>query len=599
MKKLLFIILAVCIISCSPVAVSTLPDADIEQGSATATATITGEHSINITFTPAAFASEYAYAIDNENAIEEDASLTFKNGLYAFNIFSGLNDSGNIFVFGRKNGGEWVKIATAEYVMSLANIQPDAYLSKRGETEAEIRIDSELDPSSVDYEIEITSDNPEEKPYYTYSEKNNSYTISGLTAAGNYTATIRNKLKTETSYGANSSTTVTITPYDSNNEQTITLEISETKDAFNISGIPSSTNISLYKTNKTSPVFSNIDENADGTATIPFRSLKSLESGYFFVSTGNGTVNSNILKYTIPLRIESTTANYRSAEIKIDIAEDVKLSDSNFSIEGNGLQSAEISVSNSGVRIGKLDSDTSYDFTLRYVDSEYMGTESIHVDTKSFAGTYSWEGNLTYNRDKPNPTNFQIVVKETSEIEGYEGDFPYYVYFADGDESIIEQNKVGEEIRIMPLIDTSNGEKSPTLPNGVNCTNPGSDWEKQNYAYLTNAKKWNALEDTDTKSWYIANMNRTHDTFITVAWAGAMIFSKPSEQLATTTTFDFLEADTDGDGIMEPFVKFQNIGSTMVQLGLYSNGTTRNDIEPDLNLTDAELKTIWYLSKID
>ena len=114
MKKLLFIILAVCIISCSPVAVSTLPDADIEQGSATATATITGEHSINITFTPAAFASEYAYAIDNESAIEEDASLTFKNGLYAFNIFSGLNDSGNIFVFGRKNGGEWVKIATAE-----------------------------------------------------------------------------------------------------------------------------------------------------------------------------------------------------------------------------------------------------------------------------------------------------------------------------------------------------------------------------------------------------------------------------------------------------------------------------------------------------
>ena len=41
-------------------------------------------------------------------------------------------------------------------------------------------------------------------------------------------------------------------------------------------------------------------------------------------------------------------------------------------------------------------------------------------------------------------------------IEGYEGDFPYYVYFADGDESIIEQNKVGEEIRIMPLIDKEN-----------------------------------------------------------------------------------------------------------------------------------------------
>ena len=94
-------------------------------------------------------------------------------------------------------------------------------------------------------------------------------------------------------------------------------------------------------------------------------------------------------------------------------------------------------------------------------------------------------------------------------------------------------------------------------------------------------------------------MNRTHDTFITVAWAGAMIFSKPSEQLATTTTFAFLEADTDRDGIMEPFVKFQNVGSTMVQLGLYSNGTTRNDIEPELNLTAADLKAIWYLSKIN
>lgn len=564
MKKLLFIILAVCIISCSPVAVSTLPDADIEQGSATATATITGEHSINITFTPAAFASEYAYAIDNESAIEEDASLTFKNGLYAFNIFSGLNDSGNIFVFGRKNGGEWVKIATAEYVMSLANIQPDAYLSKRGETEAEIRIDSELDPSSVDYEIEITSDNPEEKPFYKYLKENNSYTISGLTAAGNYTATIRNKLKTETSYGANSSTTVTITPYDSNNKQTITLEISETKDAFNISGIPSGTNISLYKTNKTSPVFSNIDENADGTATIPFRSLKSLESGYFFVSTGNGTVNSNILKYTIPLRIESTTANYRSAEIKIDIAEDVKLSDSNFSIEGNGLQSAEISVSNSGVRIGKLDSDTSYDFTLRYVDSEYMGTESIHVDTKSFAGkSYQWIGTFNGSTEE---TNFRIYVKDP--VEGSE--YPYYVYFSNDDAAIINSKYEGQELRIMPLFDEANGESLPTQSNQIS-------WKKnspQNNAYKANSSKWNG-SPINPSSWYIEKSGPSEsskDVIETLTQSTAFSMEQP-----TTTTFSFMEYMDETTGEYKPVIKFRNTSSSSLVTGFLRKNSNPNE----------------------
>lgn len=564
MKKLLFIILAVCIISCSPVAVSTLPDADIEQGSATATATITGEHSINITFTPAAFASEYAYAIDNESAIEEDASLTFKKGLYAFNIFSGLNDSGNIFVFGRKNGGEWVKIATAEYVMSLANIQPDAYLSKRGETEAEIRIDSELDPSSVDYEIEITSDNPEEKPFYTYLKENNSYTISGLTAAGNYTATIRNKLKTETSYGTNSSTTVTITPYDSNNKQTITLEISETKDAFNISGIPSGTNISLYKTNKTSPVFSNIDENADGTATIPFRSLKSLESGYFFVSTGNGTVNSNILKYTIPLRIESTTANYRSAEIKIDIAEDVKLSDSNFSIEGNGLQSAEISVSNSGVRIGKLDSDTSYDFTLRYVDSEYMGTESIHVDTKSFAGkSYQWIG--TFN-GSTKETNFRIYVKDP--VEGSE--YPYYVYFSNDDAAIINSKYEGQELKIMPLFDEANGESLPTQSNQIS-------WKEnspQNNAYKANSSKWNG-SPINPSSWYIEKSGPSEsskDVIETLTQSTAFSMEQP-----TTTTFSFMEYMDETTGEYKPVIKFRNTSSSSLVTGFLRKNSNPNE----------------------
>lgn len=566
MKKLLFIILAVCIISCSPVAVSTLPDADIEQGSATATATITGEHSINITFTPAAFASEYAYAIDNESAIEEDASLTFKNGLYAFNIFSGLNDSGNIFVFGRKNGGEWVKIATAEYVMSLANIQPDAYLSKRGETEAEIRIDSELDPSSVDYEIEITSDNPEEKPSYKYLEENNSYTISGLTAAGNYTATIRNKLKTETSYGANSSTTVTITPYDSNNEQTITLEISETKDAFNISGIPSGTNISLYKTNKTSPVFSNIDENAGGTATIPFRSLKTLESGYFFVSTGNGTVNSNILKYTIPLRIESTTANYRSAEIKIDIAEDVKLSDSNFSIEGNGLQSAEISVSNSGVRISKLDSATSYDFTLRYVDSEYMGIESIHVDTKSFAGkSYQWIGTV-FSGSKKDETNFRIEVKES--VEGSE--YPYYVYFSNDDAAIINSDYAGQELRIMPLFDEANGESLPTQSNQIqyDLNSPQSN------AYRANSEKWNG-SGIPPSSWYIKESGPSEsskDVIETLTQSKAFGMEQP-----TTTTFSFMEYMDETTGEYKPVIKFRNTSSSSLVTGFLRKNSNPNE----------------------
>lgn len=605
MKKLLFILLSVCIISCSPVAVHDLPEVEIKPDSSNLTIDITSETTLKARFETVPYVKEYAIQIDDE-PINTELTPIGEDGKYAYFKIWNPPAKGTITVFGRSSdSGEndgWVSLAEKSYEIVFKNILPNAYISKRTETSVVINIISSQPLSEIDYQIEMNGE-----IITAYEKTDSSIIINNLKASEKYDVKIRQKLVTDDSgYNSEIYTSLSVEAFDTSVKNELTLSVDE--NGFTVTEIPAGVaTINLYKrtnsniSSQGTLLLQDIAVEGNGTASIPFDRLNMLEEGYFYV-TANGGYASNTTYAITPFRVVSKTENYKSVILEFDFADDIIniLNDTSFTVEGVSLTDA-ISVEKNKITISGLDSNTDYSnkIKLRYTGSTALEPITLtDIKTKSFAGTYSWEGNLTHG-GKPNPTNFQIVVKETSEIEGYEGDFPYYVYFADGDESIIEQNKVGEEIRIMPLIDTSNGEKSPTLPNGVNCINPGSDWEKQNYAYLTNAKKWNALEDTDTKSWYIANMNRTHDTFITVAWAGAMIFSKPSEQLATTTTFDFLEADTDGDGVVEPFVKFQNVGSFMVQMGLYSNGTTRNDIEPKLNLTAADLKAIWYLSKIN
>ena len=136
MKKLLFILLSVCIISCSPVAVHDLPEVGIKPDSSNLTIDITSETTLKARFTPVAYAKEYAIQIDDE-PINTELTPTFENGYYSFNVWNPPTQ-GTITVFGRssdsgENGG-WVSLAEKSYEIVFKNILPNAYISKRTET---------------------------------------------------------------------------------------------------------------------------------------------------------------------------------------------------------------------------------------------------------------------------------------------------------------------------------------------------------------------------------------------------------------------------------------------------------------------------------
>ena len=353
--------------------------------------------------------------------------------------------------------------------------------------------------------------------------------------------------------------------------QTKTLEVN----------IPSGiTTLDLYKresanSTKSILIYRNIRVE-NGKARIPFSSLNSLESGYFYVhglDSGSKIHVSNILKYTTPLMLINKTVNYKSIDLEFDFADDIDTASLTFSIAG--AAGAGYEIKGSTVRITGLDSDTSYEkLRIKPADSEYSLVDSIIIDrfsTKSFAGkSYEWVG---FFKGETWQTNFSIHVTEAKEGSSY----PYYVHFSEDDAVFSDSvNYEKDDIsytdqRIMPLVDTSVGEPEVSASSPVNTKNVPEDLKTQNSAYLANSKKWNSMGVTPD-SWYVFNgdTNQQKDIVTTQTRSKASIMS----DAPTETTFSFMEYEDGND--MKPVIKFRNYSdSFLVRLGLYANSNSK------------------------
>ena len=316
--------------ACSPVTVDQLPGKEVKENSSSASTTITSGTSLDVKFKPVAYASSYAYKI-NEDAIVEDKAPLYNNGYYIFSINNIEQTEGNVTVYAKNNASaDWIKIAEANYTLSLSALGPDAYVSKRTANSVFISINADADASLVEYKASIKGRDFDFTKNYDSVTGTHTLELDGLEANHSYYVYIQQKFKdSEDDFGPE--TTLLIETYDANIESSLTLEVNETESAFTIGGIAnglSSLNLYKRKDNSSSSAGELIYENAtvdsNQTITINFDKLKSLESGYFYASGKNQdgkTVVSNILKYTTPLTLSGVaTVNYKSVVLPINFA---------------------------------------------------------------------------------------------------------------------------------------------------------------------------------------------------------------------------------------------------------------------------------------
>ena len=590
MKKqfyLLITLLVLLLMACSPVLVDNLPKEAPNSLKEEPIVTVKGPNSIEVSFSPVAYATSYGYKINDEEIIIAPQP-SFIDGKYVFSI-SDIQEggTGEITIYAGNNTNkpnEMSAIATVQYVMSLENVKPDAYVARRNETSAEIIINTSINPKNVNYKVEGIGNQEQ----IFDNNTSNTLTITGLTANDTYTIKVYHKLTTDTTYGSNYAE-LYINTYDENISAPMSLNVSN--QAFTIAGIPEGiTSLNLYKKKDNSPssdsilIYSNAQVSSE-KATINISSLKSLESGYFYVSANdasNKTVVSNMFKYTTPLMTVSTPViNYKSVVLPINFADDIDSESLTFSI--SGAPNATAKAENGKITIFGLDSNTDYGSTLsiKPTNAEYATVESMtinNVKTKSFAGddpvngkSYEWVGKFS---GETNETNFRIIVKEAPD----ESDFPYYVYFAKDDAAIVGTKYESMELRISPLIDESMQEQGMPNKMGISVNNPGTEFEKANNAYNANGNKWNKFAGNSSFSparWYINSCMPTTNEITTVTWTSLDESKEPSSSYQTTTSFFFMEYDENMDDTTSPVIKFKNSGSLLVNFGLQTNSNPK------------------------
>lgn len=587
--------------ACSPVLVDNLPKEEPNSLKEEPIVTVKGPNSIEVSFSPVVYATSYGYKINDEEIIIAPQP-SFIDGKYVFSI-SDIQEggSGEITIYAGNNtnkANEMSAIATVQYVMSLENVKPDAYVARRNETSAEIIINTSINPKNVNYKVEGIGNQEQ----IFDNNTSNTLTITGLTANDTYTIKVYHKLTTDTSYGSNYAE-LYINTYDENISAPMSLNVSN--QAFTISGIPEGiTSLNLYKKkdNSTSSdsilIYSNAQVSSE-KATINISSLKSLESGYFYVAANdasNKTVVSNMFKYTTPLMTISTpTINYKSVVLPINFADDIDSESLTFSI--SGAPNATAKAENGKITISGLDSNTDYGSTLsiKPTNAEYATVESMtinNVKTKSFAGddpvngkSYEWVGKFS---GKTNETNFRIIVKEAPA----ESDFPYYVYFAKDDAAIVGTQYESMELRIMPIVDVSVGEPNVTSSSPVKTDSVPSDLNTQNTSYLANSNKWNPLgSNAPIKSWYIVNPDTSNDKDIVITKTSTeSLMPAPME-----TSFYFMEYLSE-QGEIKPVIKFKNKSTeTLINMFLYQNGSDQRSVFGDS--AEKEWKYCFYLTE--
>lgn len=570
--------------ACSPVTVDQLPGEEVKENSSSASTTITSGTSLDVKFKPVAYASSYAYKI-NEDAIVEDKAPLYNNGYYIFSINNIEQTEGNVTVYAKNNASaDWIKIAEANYTLSLSALGPDAYVSKRTANSVFISINADVDASLVEYKASIEGRDYDFTKNYDSVTDTHTFELDGLEANHSYYAYIQQKFKdSEDDFGPE--TTLLIETYDANIESSLTLEVNETESAFTIGGIAnglSSLNLYKRKDNSSSSIGELIYENAtvdsNQTITINFDKLKSLESGYFYASGKNQdgkTVVSNILKYTTPLTLSGVaTVNYKSVVLPINFADDIDSESLTFSISGAPKASAK--AEDGKITISGLDSNTDYSSTLsiKPTNVEYATVESLTINnirTKSFAGddpvngkSYEWVGKVKGSSKSP---TMSFVIKVTESADNSE--YPYYVYYSEDDPISKSYNT---NLRIMPLIDKAAGDEILN----IQAPYPYGGTTPQQYAYKANSEKWNSFTLISPKSWKINdNPEITKDRVKTTTITNAPIVGETT----TDTTFEFMEY-YDGE-TYRPVIKFKNMGTgssaSTVNGFLYTNSYNNNN----------------------
>ncbi len=562
--SLLIVSLLLLFTACSPEIVQTLPSEDIKPNSSYVNVyhTANGDK-LTVEFGIVPYANHYGYSINGKLPVTDLVNLSYIAGAFQQDIPLEGNGRDSIAVFAKTEiDDDWVQIAQKDFVLSLIT-PPAAYLSKRGDGYADIKVDSFLDSGNIIYKV-VHGDSLE---LFTSNEfrlegiENNEFEIevSQSLAGGNFGAV----------------QTLTIPAYDKNNDTSLEFHIEDGN--FVVKSVPADCSeivFAKYTDSLSDKIeLGTVSVDSDGSARLPISSRKSLETGYFFAyDKTNEKKISNIEKYTTPIMVKDTIINWQSIELVIDFYNSDVLKSDSFMLQG--ALYANIEKTDSGIIIFNLNSNTKYE-QLKLIASDYprSTTYIFDVQTKSFAGIYEWVGKTSKDQKDH---NFKVVVEEAP------SDSPvgYYVFFHDEDETIIATGNVGKKFRIMPLIDPAFEPELESLE-PVKNDNPG-EYVEQNAAYRMNEKKWNST-NMSPKMWTIKSFEPSQDIVRTVTLAGGvpLISAGISEKLKTTTTFRFVEQQV--NDLLSPTLLFENLGDGFVTVGLITNKSPKEELGENAN----------------
>ena len=605
MKKTILILLTVLLaVSCSQVVYDNLPPEDISADNVSflvERVRAGNDDTLKLKFTPVAYVSTYGYQVDNNSVVDINKEyMGYEDGYITYQLpdSESYSDTGLVKLFSRSDSEDAV-IAIAEYsFLTTSDVAPNVIVSSRYENYVELYV-SANDPE-IEYKVTLTDKTESNEPVVISSlkAKNGTITVPGLYPDHEYTLVVAHKSAGE-DYGQKT-TSLDVGKY----EYSVVISFEVTDTAFTASEIPEGINfVDLRKIADNEESYKEImsaDVN-NGTAVFNFSDMKSLESGIFYVyaETASEKYISNTVRATTPIIVKGRTENYRSVDLYIDFADDVREDESvEFTVYDPAGANASIQdfKSNDGLdvlTISGIKSKKTYDEILLTANKPgFFSISSIvkDVTTKSFADKYyEWEGKFEGSNTD---TNFVIYVKNVPDGSEY----PYYVYFSTNDD-VFKYEDVGgykdiyeqTSYRIMPLVDTSEAIGEPiTDSNHVvyfdNSKNP-ENLKKQNSSYVVNSFKWNSLRSfAKPDTWFISDFDISVDKVVTYTTSKAFGILVP-----TTTTFEFMEYRE--NGIALPVIKFKNVCS----MGIEKNADTAGPQKYG-DYDEKDGANCWYLT---
>ena len=608
MKKTILILLTVLLaVSCSQVVYDNLPPADISADNVSFVVERVragNADTLNLKFTPVAYVSTYGYQVDNNSVVDINKEyMGYEDGYITYQLpdSESYSDTGLVKLFSRSDSEDAV-IAIAEYsFLTTSDVAPNVIVSSRYENYVELYV-SANDPE-IEYKVTLTdkTESNESVVMSSLKAENGIITVPGLSPDHEYTLVVAHKSAGE-DYGQKT-TSLDVGKY----EYSVVISLEVTDTAFTASEIPEGINsVDLRKIADNEESYKKI-KSADvnnGTAMFNFSDMKSLESGIFYVyaETASEKYISNTVRATTPIIVKGRTENYRSVDLYIDFADDVREDESvEFTVYDPAGANASIQdfKSNDGLdvlTISDIDSNKAYDkITLAANKAGAFAVSSVveNVTTKSFAElSFSWE-----NPSNTQPKSCIITVKNSEDSK-----YPYYVYFSDDDSTVIEQNMQKKSLRIMPIIDTTAGEPDTNNTNRVYCDNSlnPDNLKKQNEAYVLNSKKWNST-GMEPSSWYVDKENSSYTKNKVVTETVSFVSFLPTLENRTETTFEFMEYRDDSGNVI-PIVKFKNRGTGgFASAGIITNRDPSNTPEKfdDYSEDSTSAKNCWYLTPVE